>query len=631
MFRYLKIYVNQKIDLQGLAETLTSFGFKRSAAVSEGGDFAIRGGILDIFLPDFEEPVRIELEDDLVISITSFSLQDYEVTETHSAIIVLPGEGFGQRRKTPVSISEDVPLDNFVDIAPNDLVVHVDYGIGRFLGFEKIEQKGAILDHMVLEYADGDKLYIPIDNMHLVQKYVGFEGKRPLLTKLGTKLWHRAKNTARRGAVKEALELLRVEALRRARRAAPFSKDTDWQIELEKGFQYEETPDQDKAIKEAKQDMENPYPMDRLLCGDVGYGKTEVALRAAFKAVMNNKQVAVLVPTTILAEQHFKIFNDRMRGYPVNIEMLSRFRSETQQRAIIEGIANGSIDIIIGTHRLLSDDVLFRELGLLIIDEEQRFGVKHKEKLKRLRSSVYVLTLTATPIPRTLYLALMGAKDISIISTPPPNRLPIESHLIEYDLDIIKDAVLRELRRKGQVYFVHNRIKNIDKVARDLKCHINEARFAVAHGQMSSKELEEVMLNFIEGRIDVLITTNIIGSGLDIPNANTIFINRSDAFGLSELYQLKGRVGRFNVKAYAYFIIPKGAILTEDSRKRLTAIESHKDLGAGFKIAMEDMKLRGAGNILGYEQHGYINLVGFDLYCRLLREAIRSLKASGGV
>jgi transcription-repair coupling factor (superfamily II helicase) len=409
-----------------------------------------------------------------------------------------------------------------------------------------------------------------------------------------------------------------------------YSPDTDWQKQFESTFPYIETPGQIKATQEVKADMESPKPMDRLLCGDVGYGKTEVAMRASFKALMDNKQVAYLVPTTILAEQHYQNFSQRLRDFPINIQMLSRFKTKTQQKEIVGGIAEGSVDIVIGTHRLLSDDVKFKDLGLVIRDEEQRFGVKAKEKLKALRLTCDVLTLTATPIPRTLYMSLMAAKDLSVINTPPQNRLPIKTIVIEYDEDLIRQAILRELDRKGQVYFVHNRIQDIEKVKEKItKLLPPDIKIAVGHGQMPANVLEKVMLDFLKAQIDVLVCTMIIESGIDIPNVNTIIINNAHHFGLSDLHQLRGRVGRFDKPAYAYCMVPKKEMLDTDAKRRLQAIQEYSELGAGFKIAMEDLEIRGAGNLLGVEQHGFIASVGFDLYCRLLREAVGSLKKEG--
>jgi transcription-repair coupling factor (superfamily II helicase) len=402
-----------------------------------------------------------------------------------------------------------------------------------------------------------------------------------------------------------------------------YSKDKDWQRDFESTFPYQETPDQIKTTLEVKQDMELGKPMDRLLCGDVGYGKTEVAMRAAFKAVMDNKQVAYLVPTTILAEQHYQNFSNRLKDFPINLQILCRFRTDAEQHKIIEGLADGTVDIVIGTHRLLSEDVTFKDLGLVIIDEEQRFGVRHKEKLKKLRLTTDVLTLTATPIPRTLYMSLMGAKELSVINTPPQNRLPIKTVVVEYDEDLVRQAILKELNRKGQVFFIHNRVLDIEKVKDRLARQLPpQVRLAVAHGQMASRVLEKVMCDFLAGQIDCLFCTMIIESGIDIPNANTIIVNNAHTFGLSDLHQLRGRVGRFNVPAYAYLMIPRNEVLELDARKRLNAIQEYAHLGAGFNIAMEDLEIRGAGNLLGIEQHGFIAAVGFDLYCRLLREAV---------
>jgi len=418
-----------------------------------------------------------------------------------------------------------------------------------------------------------------------------------------------------------AFELLEINAMRSKVEGFQFSKDTDWQEQFENNFPFDETPDQLRSMVEVKKDMEAKKPMDRLLCGDVGYGKTEVALRAAFKAVMDNKQAVILVPTTLLAEQHFITFKNRMKDFPVAVEMMSRFRTKAESNRILKQAEEGSIDILIGTHAILRKDIKFKDLGLVIIDEEQRFGVKDKERLKKIRLTVDVLTLTATPIPRTLYMSLMGIKDMSIIDTPPQDRLPVEVIVSEYDDDVIKKAILFEKKRKGQIFFVHNRIEGIDKIARRISGLVPEIKLAVAHGRMHSKELEGIMREFMKGSIDVLVSTVIIESGIDIPNANTLIVNRSDMFGLADLYQLKGRVGRFKNKAYAYFLVPRGSVLSKESERRLDALERYKDLGSGFKIAMEDLEIRGAGNLLGKEQHGYISAIGFDLYCRILREA----------
>ncbi|MBI5143665.1 MAG: transcription-repair coupling factor [Candidatus Omnitrophica bacterium] len=571
--------------------------------------------------------MRIELSQDKVEKIKSVDLLTYETIQEHNVAIILPIKGILRRRirRRPES-GEGSPIDNFVDIEFGDYVVHIDHGIGKYMGVEKVKVGAKYLDHFVIEYSGGDKLYVPYTDLNKIQKYLGFEKASPKLYKLGTRFWKRVKENAKRGIERIAVELLELEARRSQMEAFEYSKDTEWQRELEEAFPYKETPDQIQSTIDVKRDMESSKPMDRLLCGDVGYGKTEVALRVAFKAVMDSKQAAVLVPTTILAEQHYNTFKTRMQRFPVNIEMLSRFRTALEQKGILEGVANGAVDIIIGTHRLLSGDIKFKDLGLVIIDEEQRFGVRHKEYLKRLRYTVDVLTLTATPIPRTLYLALMGGRDISIINTPPLERLPVETHVTHYDESLIRDAILRERLRGGQTYFVHNRVDGIENVAKSIAKIVPEARIEVAHGQMPERILEHTMLKFIRGEIDCLVSTTIIESGIDIPNANTLIINRADTFGLADLYQLRGRVGRFTRAAYAYLLIPKRYVLSAESQKRLHAIKKFQELGSGFKLAMEDLQMRGAGNLLGVEQHGYINAVGFDLYCRLLKAAIKTYK-----
>jgi transcription-repair coupling factor (superfamily II helicase) len=505
--------------------------------------------------------------------------------------------------------------------------VHIKHGIGRYLGIEKIKVKNEQRDHLVIQYANNDMLYVPVEKAHLVQKYISFEGRPPRLYRLGSGEWQRIKERARKGLVKIAMDLLEIQAKRQTLSGFRFSKDSDWQKDFEKTFEFKETPDQDKATQEVKADMESSKPMDRLLCGDVGYGKTEVAMRACFKAAMDNKQVAFLVPTTILAEQHYHNFLKRIKDFPVNVSMLSRFKTKAEQKNIIKELEEGKIDIIIGTHRLLSEDIKFKRLGLVIIDEEQKFGVRAKEKLKKIRLSVDVLTLTATPIPRTLYMSLMAAKDISVINTPPQNRIPIETHVQEFSRDLIKSAIEKEVSRRGQVYFIHNKVQDIEEVAslvRQLSPTDSKVNFA--HGQMPPKILENIMLSFLKGDIDIIVSTNIIESGIDVPNANTIIINNADSFGLSDLHQLRGRVGRFDRKAYAFFLIPRDKPVNQDARKRLEAIEKYSELGAGFKIAMEDLEIRGAGNLLGLEQHGYIMSVGFDLYCRLIRQVVMQLK-----
>ncbi len=629
MFEAIRIYLNEEVDLEKLALNLVEFGYHACKRVSEEGDFARLGDTLTLYPLTFVYPLRIELEGVRVERIRSLDPITYEAIEDHKAAIILPIKGIAKKKlKTRLlEAGEESPIDNFVDIEVFDYVVHVDHGIGKYLGIEKVKIQNYYVEHYVIEYADHDKLYVPFSDLNKIQKYLGFEKREPKLYKLGTKLWKGVKDRVKSAVNKVAVDLLELQAKRSAVEGFKFSPDTEWQKEFEKEFPYKETPDQARSTIEVKKDMESVKPMDRLLCGDVGYGKTEVALRAAFKTVMDNKQVAILVPTTILAQQHYNTFSTRMKKYPVRIEMLSRFRTKGEQDVIVKGVREGAVDIVIGTHRILSGDIKFKDLGLVVIDEEQRFGVKHKEHLKQLRLSVDVMTLSATPIPRTLYLSLMGGRDISIINTPPSDRLPVETYVTHYDDALIRNAVLKEKKRGGQTYFVHNRIEGIEKIAKKLSELLPEIKTAIAHGRMREKSLEETMMKFIRGEIDCLISTTIIESGIDIPNANTIIINRADMFGLADLYQLRGRVGRFTRAACAYLLIPKQFVLGLESQKRLHAIMKFKELGSGFKLAMEDLELRGAGNILGLEQHGYIYSVGFDLYCRLLKSAINALKA----
>jgi len=502
--------------------------------------------------------------------------------------------------------------------------VHLEHGVGRFLGLATVNET----EVLALEFANDAKLYVPLEQAYLVSRYVGVGKKSPSLSSLADTKWARAKKSAAASIFDYAGKMLSLQAERETNPGHAFGSDTKWQLEFEHSFPFRETPDQMKAIIETKIDMERARPMDRLICGDVGFGKTEVAIRAAFKAVMDGRQVALLAPTTVLAQQHFEVFRQRMLDYPVRIEMLSRFRSHGEQRKIIDLLRNGGVDIVIGTHRLISGDVIFKNLGLVVIDEEQRFGVLHKEKFKDLFKLVDVLTLSATPIPRTLYLSLVGVKDMSTIETPPLNRLPIETIVCGYDERIVRDAIKRELERQGQVYFLHNRVQSIQRVRDRIADLVPEAKIDIGHGQMESDELEEVMVRFIAGKTDVLVCTTIIESGLDIPNANTIIIDRADRFGLADLYQLRGRVGRAEHKAYAYLLLPREMMTIGAARKRINAIKQYSSLGAGFRIAMRDLEIRGAGSILGTAQSGHIVAIGFDLYCQLLKQAVAQLKGS---
>ena len=541
-------------------------------------------------------------------------------------------------RRRSVRAARDAFLS---ELSPGDYVVHVEHGIGRFSGTVRGVKADAgsragsrdngedDREYLAIEYANDDKLYVPLEHLDRVAPYIAPMDRPPSLTRLGTQEWRRAKARAERSTMEMASELLALYAARELAEGHSFVPDAQWQSELEESFPFEETPDQRRTIEEVKADMESPKPMDRLVCGDVGYGKTEIALRAAFKAVMDGKQVAVLVPTTVLAQQHYATFSQRLSAFPTRVEVLSRFRTPQEQRSVVDRLADGQVDICIGTHRLIQRDVRFKELGLVIVDEEQRFGVAHKERLKRMREEVDVLTLTATPIPRSLHMALAGVRDMSTMETPPEERLPIKTYVSEMSDALIREAILREIDRQGQVYFLHNRVYNIDYMARHLSRLVPEARVGVGHGQMNEGELEDVMVDFAEGKLDVLVCTTIIESGLDIPNVNTLIVNRADTLGLSQLYQLRGRVGRSARRAYCYLLVPPSGSLTEPAEKRLRAMLDASELGAGFRIAMKDLEIRGAGNILGAEQSGNIHAVGFDLYTRLLSNAVEELRARG--
>ncbi|MDI6758585.1 MAG: transcription-repair coupling factor [Candidatus Omnitrophota bacterium] len=628
MFKSLKLYTTLTINLEDILSSFVDFGYKRQDKVSEEGDFSCRGSIIDVFPFSFELPLRIELDFDKIASIKTFNPLTGEPVWGHSMAIILPIKKTHAIR--PLPFTEELPLENLIDLNIGDYVVHNQYGIGRFLGMEKIKIRDKHKDHLVIEYDRQEKLYVPVSEMNLIQRYIAFQVRRPKLYSLNTKEWLKIKEKVRRGVQKLAWDLLSLQAMRLSAQGFSYPPDTDWQRQFEESFSFEETLDQIKAVLEVKKDMELVRPMDRLLCGDVGYGKTEVAMRAAFKAAVEGRQTAFLVPTTILAQQHYQNFLFRLEAFPVNIQVISRFKTLHQQKEIIKGISDGSVDIIIGTHRLLSADIRFKDLGLVIIDEEQRFGVRSKERLKSMRLSCDCLTLTATPIPRTLYMSLMNIKDLSVINTPPKNRLPIKTVMVEYDSDLIRQVVLKEKNRKGQVFFLHNRVYDIEKVKEKLETILpKEVKIGLAHGQMRPRLLEAVMANFLRGGLDVLVCTMIIQSGIDIPNANTIIVNNAHCFGLSDLHQLRGRVGRLDKPAYAYFMIPKHKVLEGSALKRLNAIQEHSSLGSGFKIAMEDLELRGAGNLLGEQQHGFIAAVGFDLYCRLLKEAVTNLAGKG--
>ncbi len=625
MIQVRRLKVGDELGREALSDALTEIRYQRREFVSRPGEFAVRGGIFDIYPVTYRAPVRLEYEADRIASIRDFSPADGKSLTHFEEVFLVPLTEVLERRleRAAEQFQAYDPLTELRDLERGDYVVHLKYGIGRFLGTKALQMKGQKRKHIAIEYADKEILYLDLHEP--IERYIGGEGSAPRLTKLHGKEWERAKERTKCAVANVARDMMTLQAKRSFGKGHAFSKDHPWQKAFEVEFPFEETPDQKKAADEVKRDMERARSMDRLLAGDVGYGKTEVAIRAAFKAVMDGKQAVILVPTTVLAEQHYIVFKLRMKNYPVTVEVLSRFRSKKEQAGIAASVKRGVTDIVIGTHRLLSKDIQFKELGLVIIDEEQRFGVRHKEKLKSFRETVDVLTLTATPIPRTLYMSLVGVRDMSAINTPPKNRMPVETYVMEYDDQRVTDAIRRELERGGQVYFVHNRVQSIEKIHEHLEAILPEVRFGVAHGQMPPEMLESIMEDFLGNKIDCLIATNIIESGIDIPNVNTILVNRADLFGLADLYQLRGRVGRFKEKrqAYAYFMVPPNWVMTQEAEKRLAAIERFTELGSGFKIALEDLEIRGAGNLLGHEQSGFIHAVGFDLYCRMLRQAIK--------
>ena len=543
-------------------------------------------------------------------------------------VVLSEHEIFGARRRRlrRPRFQRGAAIAAFTDLAPGDLVVHESHGVGRYHGLKTLSVDGRDADFLLLEYAEGGRLYLPVERLDLISKYMGAPEGAARLDRLGGGAWQRVKESVRAALRQLAEELLRLYAARSVAERPRFSLDTPWQREFEAAFRFEETRDQLRAIEDVKVDMEGARPMDRLVAGDVGYGKTEVALRAAFKAVADGRQVAVLVPTTVLAQQHFNTFAERFAAFPARVELLSRFRTPKEQKAVLAGLGSGTVDVVVGTHRLLSKDVVFKDLALLVVDEEHRFGVGHKERIKRLRATVDVLTLTATPIPRTLYMALSGVRDLSVIETPPLDRLPVETVVTRFSRAVIKDAIDRELTRGGQVFFVHNRVESLPSMTAFIRRLCPDARVVMAHGQMGERELEAMMVRFVDGQADVLVSTAIVESGLDIPASNTIIINRADRFGLAQLYQLRGRVGRERMQAYAYLLVPADGRVDETAQRRLRVIEELTELGAGFKLALRDLEIRGSGNLLGAEQHGHITAVGFDLYTKLLEEAVRELK-----
>lgn len=630
------------------ARPLTGFMGKTGILVEEIEHWQKSGHVVSLFVGDEEHAERMiqglrdrgaiakkrALEDPVQeggVNIYAYSLDQGFELPLSKLVVLSEAEIYKRERKGPVkrqkTPEKKIQRLQFADLKPGDFVVHVHHGIGQFLGIERISVGGIEKDYFSVKYAGQDKLYVPLDQLNLLQKYLGSNAETlPKLYKLGGSDWKKVKTKAKSAIKEMAIDLVKLYAQREATKGYAFSPDNVWQQEFEEKFPYQETPDQLQSIIEVKQDMMRARPMDRLLCGDVGYGKTEVALRAAFKSVMDSKQVAILVPTTILAQQHFNTFLERFIGYPITIEMLSRFRSAKEQKAILQGLKEGRIDVVVGTHKLVSEAVKFKELGLLIIDEEQRFGVAHKEKLKTLKANVDVLTLSATPIPRTLHMSLVGVRDMSIIETPPEDRFPVQTYVAEFRPDVVREAIRREIQRGGQVFFVHNRVEDMEQVVHFLNQLIPEARYGIAHGQMSERELEKGMLAFLEHESDVLVCTTIIETGLDMPNVNTLIIDESDRLGLGQLYQLRGRVGRSNRKAFAYFLYKPQKILTEVAEKRLAAIREFTEFGSGLKIAMRDLEIRGAGNLIGAQQHGHLATLGFELYSQMLKDAVQELQ-----
>lgn len=622
MFNTFKIYIHKGIALEKAAEELISIGYRRVEETLQEGDFSIHGDTIEVFPVNFSVPLRVEWEFNEVKKIYSFDKVVGKKILDYDLLIVIP-----YLRDTKRYSSEDIPLDAIVHIKKGDYIVHSHYGIGRFFGAKNITVRGKQDYYFELEYANKDKVYVPKEDAHLIQKYTNFTLKRPKLSRLGSKEWSKIKEKVQSGIKAFALGILKLEAQRKIIGGFKHVADGDWQRDFESKFPYEETKDQAKATQDVKNDMETAACMDRVICGDVGYGKTEVAMRAAFKAVMSQKQVAFLVPTTILAYQHYENLLKRLKNFPFYVEMLSRFRSPTEQKNILERLKSGKVDILVGTHRMLSDDIRFKDLGLLIIDEEHKFGVEHKERIKKLRAGIDVLVLTATPIPRTLYMSLIGIKNISLIRTPPKQRLAVKTKIVKFNPDILRNAILAEINRNGQVFFIHNRIQTIGKIERLLRNILpSKIKIGVIHGRLPTSSMEKVMLEFIDGKIDCLLSTAIVESGIDIPTANTIIIDNAHMFGLADLHQLRGRVGRFNVQAHAYLLMPEKEIISDEAKERLKQIEEFSHLGAGFEVAMSDLELRGAGNILGKEQHGFIWMVGFDLYCRLLKKEIEYLR-----
>lgn len=630
LFKEAPSYYGKMEDLSKDLNRLKYKGYKIAIVLSSEGCLKLHN-----ILNDYEcstilsRDTNVVAESGQVVILPGELKKGFEYYD-NKILVLTENEVFGSLRKKTHKAKKQKgsKIEVFTDLKVGDYVVHEHHGIGQYVGIEKIDVQNIKKDYLCIKYKGEDKLYVPVDQMSLIQKYIGSDSEKPKLNKMGSADWIKTKERSKAAIQNMATELVKLYAQRKVVKGYAYSPDTEWQKEFEYKFPFQETDDQLRCIKEIKKDMEKPICMDRLLCGDVGFGKTEVAMRAAFKAVMDSKQVAILVPTTILAQQHYTNLVDRFRGYPIKIEMLSRFRTPSQQAKVINDLNKGLVDIVVGTHKLLSKDLKFKDLGLLVIDEEQRFGVKHKENIKKLKTDIDVLTLSATPIPRTLHMSMIGVRDMSIISEPPGDRLPIQTYVIEQNEGIIKDAIEREMSRGGQVYYVHNRVMDIDSAAAKLQKLVPEARIAVAHGQMSERHLENIMLEFVNKEYDVLMCTTIIETGMDIPNANTLIIDNADYMGLSQLYQLRGRIGRSNKVAFAYLTYEKDKMLSEVADKRLKAIKEFTEFGSGFKIAMRDLEIRGCGNLLGAEQHGHMLAIGYDLYVKFLDRAVKELQGT---
>ena len=627
-----RLQTGNSISIAELEAKLTALHYHSVPAVSVPGQFALRASTFDVFPVSYRLPVRIRLEGDVISHIRDFTLTDGRNLTTFDEVFLLPVSDFFQKKleKLEEQFALFEPVFRAKDLERGDYVVHTTYGIGKFLGLKTLENKGKREKHLAIEYADHEILYI--STQEPIERFIGGSFTKPKLTKLHSKDWERIQQRTKSALHRVAADMLEIQVKRNIEKGFAFQAQPEWEKKFSEGFPFELTEGQVRSLAEVYKDMESLRPMDRLLCGDVGYGKTEVAIRAAFRAALDGKQVAFLVPTTLLAEQHFLRLNDRLRDFPVRLQLLSRFQTKEELKQVAAGLNAGEVDIVVGTHRLLSKDIQFKDLGLVIIDEEQRFGVMHKERLKAMRAMVDVLTLTATPIPRTLHLSMLGVRDMSVIDTPPKTRLPVETFVTPYQEGLIAQAVRKEMERGGQIYFIHNRVQDMEKIHLQLKRLLPEVRFGVAHGQMPASSLEMIMKKFMDHEVDCLIATNIVESGIDIPNVNTLIVDRADLFGLADLYQLRGRVGRFHKErqAYAYFFVPPNTSVGEDAVKRLKAIERFTDLGSGFKIAIEDLQIRGAGNLLGHEQSGFIHAVGFDMYCRMLKQAIEEQMKKAG-